>query len=169
MCFHKLNFYLNQTTRKQAFIIHLIHHTIILTSHSGDTVNPYDLIQPVFFHIVPQSYDPPSTLTTYQSSFIIPMTSSVRIRSQQEYVSITHHITHKHWYYIIQYVNPPSSKFIQFILNKTINYNIYKKYANIISYPNSEIYLTHHAYHSLFKSKLTFIKDIQLASRTSIE
>jgi len=36
MYFHKLNFYLNQTTN-QAFIIHLIHHIISNTSHSCDT------------------------------------------------------------------------------------------------------------------------------------
>ena len=29
MYFHKLNFYLNQTTTNQAFIIHLIHHTLV--------------------------------------------------------------------------------------------------------------------------------------------
>jgi len=42
--FHKLNFYLNQTTTNQVFIIHLLHHIIINTSHSCDTINLYDLV-----------------------------------------------------------------------------------------------------------------------------
>jgi len=32
MYIHKLDFYLNQTTTNQAFIIQLIHHIVIITS-----------------------------------------------------------------------------------------------------------------------------------------
>jgi len=41
---YKLNFYPSQTTRHQNFIIHLIHHIIINTSHSYGRVNPHDLV-----------------------------------------------------------------------------------------------------------------------------
>jgi len=114
---HKLNFYPSQITTHQAYIIHLIHHTIIITSlltyiihwliykdiwfyfwkiyplnriqrsapliwlaiwnphilqpkwvtsNSYVWLNPYDLL----FRTIMQSYEPPSTFTTWQFSSI---------------------------------------------------------------------------------------------------